>query len=297
MTALETLRLEIVATPAPAWVQDAGRPGHMVDGVPPGGALVPERLAAANRSVGNAPGAAAIEAFGGLTVAARGGDLRVCWGGSGGEAAWLPRDHVRVLTADAGARVAYLAVAGGLDVPVVLGGRGLLPVAGLGGGVGRPLRAGDRLGVGIAAGSVERPFAPPDGLASGDLPIRVVRGPDAARFAPDAWEALLHGPWRIGAASDRVGVRLLGPTLGRVDGDLARSAPMVVGALQVPAGGGPIVLGPDHPTTGGYPVLGVAIRADLGALFLRAPESPVRFVEVSLADAHRARAGWRAVWM
>src|SRR4051812_36360041 len=86
--------LEIVATPGLAWVQDAGRPGQMVHGVPPGGALVPERLAGANRAVGNRVGAAAIEAFGGLVVAARGGDLHVAWEGG---ATVLPRDHVRVL--------------------------------------------------------------------------------------------------------------------------------------------------------------------------------------------------------
>ncbi|MES2642304.1 MAG: biotin-dependent carboxyltransferase family protein [Myxococcota bacterium] len=266
--------LEIVATPGMAWVQDGGRPGRMVDGVPPGGALVPERWAAANRAVGNRGengGAAAIEAFGGLVVAARGGDLHVAWEG-GGTA--LLRDHVRVLAPVPGARVTYLAVAGGFDVPIVLGGRGLLPVAGLGGGVGRPLRAGDRLAVGDQGGAVatDETFFP-----SPDAPIRVLPGPDLARFAPDAWAALLAASWRVGAASDRVGTRLEGPAVVRIDSDVALSAPMVQGALQVPAGGAPIVLGPDHPTTGGYPVLAVVIRADRGALFLRPPGAVVRF--------------------
>ena len=119
--------LELVAVVGPAWVQDAGRPGHMAHGVPPGGALVPERLVAANRAVGNPGGSAAVEAFGGLVVAARGGDLRIAWDGV---PAWLPRDHVRTLPPPEEGRVAYLAVAGGLDVPVVLGGRGLLLAAG-----------------------------------------------------------------------------------------------------------------------------------------------------------------------
>lgn len=286
------LTLEIVATPGPAWVQDGGRPGQMVHGVPPGGALVPEGLAVANRAVGNPGGTAAIEAFGGLVVAARGGDLRVAWEGA---AAWLPRDHVRTLAAPSGARVAYLAVAGGLDVPPVLGGRGLLPVAGLGGGVGRPLRAGDRLAIGTVPGAAiaagEGRWAPSEAT-----PIRVLRGPDTARFASDAWGTLLGTDWRIGTAADRVGTRLVGPALRRVDGDVALSAPMIRGAIQVPGGGAPIVLGPDHPTTGGYPVIAVVIRADVGALALREAGTTVRFVEVDLGEARRDGAAWRAVW-
>lgn len=268
-----TAHLELVAVPGPAWVQDGGRTGHMAHGVPPGGALVPERLVAANLAVGNPAGAAAVEAFGGLVVAARGADLRVAWEGG---AAWLPRDRVRTLPPPGGGRVAYLAVAGGLDVPVVLGGRGLLLAAGLGGGVGRPLRAGDRLPAGAMRG-VERVTAfVPDPEAA----IRVLRGPDVARFAPEAWAALLRGPWRVGSAYDRVGARLDGPPLLRADGDLALSGPMVRGGVQVPGGGGPIVLGPDHPTTGGYPLLAVVVRADQGALALRGAGAPVVFREV-----------------
>jgi allophanate hydrolase subunit 2 len=250
----------------------------MAHGVPPGGALVPERLVAANRAVGNAGGSAAVEAFGGLVVAARGGDLRVAWDGV---AAWLPRDHVRTLPPPGGGRVAYLAVAGGLDVPVVLGGRGLLLAAGFGGGVGRPLRAGDRLPVGPLRGPDRHtPFVPDPFVPDPAAAIRVLRGPDLARFALDAWAALLAGPWRVGAASDRVGARLDGPPLARVDGDLALSTPMVRGGVQVPGGGGPIVLGPDHPTTGGYPLLAVVVRADQGALALRGAGAPVVFREV-----------------
>ncbi|MDP2310721.1 MAG: allophanate hydrolase subunit 2 family protein [Pseudomonadota bacterium] len=285
-----TIELEIVATPGLAWIQDAGRPGQMVHGVPPGGALVPERLAVANGAVGNGRGAAAVEAFGGLVVAARGGDLRVAWGGEGD---WLLRDHVRVLAAAPGDRVAYLAVAGGLDVPVVLGGRGLLPVAGLGGGVGRPLRAGDRIGVGEGGGLGIATGAFSPGL---DAPIRVVAGPDLDRFSSGAWGTLLGTAWRIGAASDRVGMRLAGPAIPRTDGDAALSTPMVQGALQVPAGGAPIVLGPDHPTTGGYPVIAVVIRADLGALLLREPGARVVFEAIGVAEAREARARWVAAW-
>ncbi len=280
--------LELVAVVGPAWVQDAGRPGHMAHGVPPGGALVPERLVAANRAVGNPGGSAAVEAFGGLVVAARGGDLRIAWDGV---PAWLPRDHVRTLPPPEEGRVAYLAVAGGLDVPVVLGGRGLLLAAGFGGGVGRPLRAGDRLPVGPLRGPdrhtpfvpdpfVPDPFVPDRFVPEPGAAIRVLRGPDPARFSPDAWAALLAGPWRVGAASDRVGTRLDGPALRRVDGDLALSTPMVRGGVQVPGGGGPIVLGPDHPTTGGYPLLAVVVRADHGALALRGAGAPVVFREV-----------------
>jgi allophanate hydrolase subunit 2 len=78
--------------------------------------------------------------------------------------------------------------------------------------------------------------------------------------------------------SDRVGIRLEGPGLARVDDDTALSAPMMRGAIQVPASGEPIVLGPDHPTTGGYPVIATVVRADLGALSARQVGALVRFV-------------------
>ncbi len=242
--------LTVLEVAGPALVVDAGRPGRMHEGIPPGGPMVPELLAAANRAAGNAPGAPAIEVFGRIAVDAGG----------------------RRLAAEArSARVAYLAVPGGLDVPWVLGGRGTLLVAGVGGHEGRLLRRGDRIPIGAVAGAPE--IVDVD-LAPG-APIRVVPGPDAA--AP-------LGEHAISPVGDRTGIRLLG-ALAAPPPPTGVSAPLVCGAIQLPPSGEPIVLGPDHPTTGGYAVIATVIVADRGRLFARRPGERVTFVAISPASA------------
>jgi len=262
--------IEIAAVAGVATVQDGGRPGHMHEGVPPGGALVPELLARANAAVHNAHGEAAIEVVGRLRVVAR---APVWVGADDGTARWL-RDGEGWTLEPGPTRVRYLAVRGGIDVPPVLGGRGTLLVAGFGGCDGRPLRGGDWLPVGNTPAS----DAPAPPCPAADAPIRVVPGPDLDRFEPAALQRLLGAYYAIGARSDRVGIRLAGPAVARIGPDTGRSAPMVRGAIQVPPDGQPIVLGPDHPTTGGYPVLATVVRADGGALAARPVGAPVRFV-------------------
>ncbi len=260
-------------------VQDGGRPGRMHEGVPPGGALVPELLARANAAAGNAPGEAALEIVGASTLAVEGGAELVATD-AGDVRTLAPGDSLPV--ACEGARVRYVAVRGGIDVPLVLGGRGTLLAAALGGLAGRPLRRGDRLAA-RAAPSVH-PAAERDRCLANYLPpapdpaapVLVVPGPDLDAFAPGALDALLGSPFLVDARSDRAGVRLIGPALPRAREDTGVSAPMVRGAIQVPAAA-PIVLGPDHPTTGGYPVLATVVRACLGSLFARSPGSAVRF--------------------
>ena len=122
--------------------------------------------------------------------------------------------------------------------------------------------------------------APPRPAPDLDAAIRVIPGPDLDRFAPDALDTLLSTELRVDPRSDRVGIRLTGPTIRRVGDDLGASSPMVRGAIQVPSSGDPIVLGPDHPTTGGYPVLAVVAVASLGALGARPVGGIVRFVAV-----------------
>jgi biotin-dependent carboxylase-like uncharacterized protein len=263
--------IEVVAAAGLALVQDAGRPGHMHEGVPPGGALVPEQLARANANVHNAHGEAAIEVFGSITLRARAPTLLGC--DEGTPVALRPGD---TWSSDGTARhglLRYVAVRGGLDVSRVLDGRGTLLVAALGGLDGRPLRRGDLLAVGRAPPSDEPPPPPPDLHA----PIRVVLGPDLDRFESSAIELLLDGVFAVDPRRDRIGIRLAGPALPRVGADTSVSAPMVRGAIQVPSSGEAIVLGPDHPTTGGYPVLATVVRASLGALAARPVGAPVRF--------------------
>ncbi len=277
--------IRILTVTGLATVQDAGRPGRMHEGVPPGGALVAEHLALANAAVDNAPGEAGIEVFGAITLAAD-EPVLVAVDGAGGRRlepgeAWS--------VACAGARVRYIAVRGGIEVLHVLGGRGTLLSGGFGGHEGRPLRRGDALRVGqvpqvpwasrgaASAGALAAAIRTLDGLVA----FRVVPGPDPERFAPGTLDVLLASPFEVAVQSDRVGVRLHGPALPRTGGDATLSAPMVRGAIQVPSGGEPIVLGPDHPTTGGYPVLATVIRADFGALMARPLGTKVRFSRYS----------------
>jgi biotin-dependent carboxylase-like uncharacterized protein len=261
--------IRVVTIAGLATVQDGGRAGRMHEGLPPGGALVVENLARANAAANNAPGEAGIEVFGAITLASD-GPLLVAADGEAGH--WLRAGEPWTVTT-AGARVRYLAIRGGVDVPFALGGRGTLLAARLGGHEGRPLRRGDILPTGGAPPGGESAIEPLDLRA----PIRILPGPDAERFAAEALPLLLSAPFEVAAQSDRVGVRLRGAVLPRLGDDDAVSAPMVRGAIQVPAAGEPIVLGPDHPTTGGYPVIATVLRADLGSLMARPLGASVRF--------------------
>ena len=175
-------------------------------------------------------------------------------------------------------------------MPVVLGGRGTLVGARLGGLDGRALRKGDVLRASTSpAAELARACAPAPLAAR---PIRVVPGPDLAAFAPEALASLTSQPWSLSARSDRTGTRLVGPRIAyRGEAPALDTTPMVAGALELPPSGEPIVLGPDHPTTGGYPVIAVVARIDLGRFHAIPLGGEVRFTEI---DASSARALWRA---
>ncbi len=262
--------IEIMAIAGVATVQDGGRPGRMHEGVPPGGALVRSLLGRANAGAFNPPGDAAIEVIGTMTVRVDGA-LFLASDDSVGRSVGSGDTWT---VSSAGARARYLAVRGGIDVPVVLGARSTLLVAGLGGWEGRILRKGDRLPVGHSPRRDDQLAPPGPDLVA---PVRVVPGPDLDRFGPGALDVFLAATYMVSARSDRVGVRLSGPPLPRLGDDAGVSAPMVKGAIQVPASGEPIVLGPDHPTTGGYPVLATVLSRDLDALMGRPLGSTVVF--------------------
>jgi biotin-dependent carboxylase-like uncharacterized protein len=271
--------ITVVSVSGLVTVQDGGRPGRMHQGVPPGGPLVPELLARANAAVGNDANEAGLEVFG--SIALTGSSLAggVLVSSDDG----LPVDLAKPRTGEpwrvacGGARVRYVAVRGGIDVPRVLGGRGTLLGAGLGGYDGRELRPGDILRVGNAPTVTRGEALPP--APDGNVAIRVLLGPDVHRFHADAVRLLLTSEFVVDGRSDRVGIRLTGPTLPRTaDDDDGVSSPMVRGAIQVPSAGAPIVLGPDHPTTGGYPVLATVAAASFGPLGARRVGAVVRFV-------------------
>lgn len=260
------MSLTIVRALGLVTVQDLGRSGRMHEAVPPGGALVADRLIAANRAVCNPDDAPALEILGQLTLRAE-RPLRVATD------TLAPRELPaggELVVASEPRRVTYLAVRGGLAAPLVLGGRGALLCAGLGGLV----RTGQRFDTAGLAEAAAPPL--PGAGAAPDAPIRLIAGPDAASFAPTALDLLLSSEYRILPSSDRVGTRLDGPALPRTDAPEV-SRPMVLGAIEVPRDGKPIVLGPEHPTTGGYPVIAVVARADLGRLFSIRLGGTVRF--------------------
>ncbi len=227
-----------------ASVQDLGRIGYASHAVPRGGALCRGLVRRANRSLGNDEGAACIEVFGRIVVAAT-SELEVATDDAR-PVALNPGDEL-VIDPDAHLRARYLAIAGGVDAPVVLGSRSTLASC-----------FGDALVVGTHIASAGASRGAPAVVPLGDLhaPIAVVGGPDE----PLALTSLLSRAWRIGAASNRVGTRLAGPPLGATS-ELVASSPTAIGAIQLPSGGGPIVIGPDGPTTGGYPIIGVIAHA------------------------------------
>jgi allophanate hydrolase subunit 2 len=260
------MSLSIVRSLGLVTVQDLGRPGRMHEAVPPGGALVADRLIAANHAVRNPDDATALEILGQLTIRA---ERSLCVATDALAPRELPAGGELVIASEP-RRVTYLAVRGGLAAPLVLGGRGALLCAGL----GDLVRTGQRFDTAELA-EVTPPPAP-GAAAALDTPIRLIAGPDAASFLPTALDLLLSSEYRILPSSDRVGTRLDGPALPRTDAPEV-SRPMVLGAIEVPRDGKPIVLGPEHPTTGGYPVIAVVARADLGRLFSIRLGGTVRF--------------------
>ena len=184
--------------------------------------------------------------------------------------------------------IGYLALAGGVDVPLVLGSRSTYARAGLGGLGGRAPRAGDRLACGAGLGT-QRQAARPFAHASG--PIRVLPGPQDGHFDDEAWALFVGSDYRVSREADRMGLRLQGPTLRHRAGHAADivSEAVVPGAVQVPGAGQPIVLGVDAQTIGGYAKIATVIRADLPRLAHARPGSVLRFRAVTRAEALAAR--------
>ena len=242
----------------------------MHEGIPASGPLVASSLAAANVAVGNAAGACAVELLlGELSVAARGAKLRVA--DDGGQVFELADGASHTIAIPPNRR--YLALEGGIDVPLFFGSTSTLLVARLGGFDGRPLRRGDALARGTKTAAPPIDHVRSERRSFDRIPI--IAGPDVDANALSL--ALTTASFKIAPTSDRTGTRLEGAKLALPNVDArARSRPMVLGAIELTPSG-LIVLGPDHPTTGGYPIAGV-VRADaLDAFFERPPGSRVSF--------------------
>jgi antagonist of KipI len=179
---------------------------------------------------------------------------------------------------------AYVAIAGGILVPPVLGSRATHIASHLGGCEGRTLQAGDRLRVGSAVLARDRHCPGVGNLPEGGAKVRILPGPHIDRFPSNALEMLLSSRYVLSPKSNRMGYRLEGPMLPTNLDELISGA-TVPGALQVPASGLPILLMADRATTGGYPILAVVISADLPIVGQLMPGDWIEFAVCSRDQA------------
>lgn len=295
-------------------VQDLGRPGYQQYGVVVGGALDAFAARVANLILGNDDNAAVLE------MAQTGPELRfeqdalVAWCGADFEAhiGNHPLPPERAVHVAAGETItfgfpksglrAWLAVAGGITVPLVLGSRSTYRRAGIGGHHGRPLVTGDVLPVGEkperaahllsalqASGRRATAWSVRPGTLGRAAPtgtVRAVRGPEWSWFTSAAQQLFFASDWQATSEADRMGVRLQGPPLALVKAREMISSAVNMGVVQVPADGQPIVLLPSRQSVGGYPRVAAVASADIGRFTQLRPGDKIRFQEITLAAAH-----------
>lgn len=287
-------------------VQDLGRTGFRQFGISTSGALDPFALSVANLLVGNDQSAAGFEiTLGGLQlrfddgriVAWCGGEFDVEVGSRALRAGHVARlqsgDLLKFGRPKVGCRC-WLAISGGVDVPVVLGSRSTDLRANFGGIEGRALRDGEVVLLGPRLES----SPPATGISSWTAPhdwaspakrnpiLRFVRGSDWFRFNDATIQRFTNQEFAVSPDSDRMGVRFDGPELKRADNIDLISEAVAPGTIQVPPSGKPILLLQDCQTIGGYPKVAHVITVDLGIAAQLRADDHVRFCEVSLADAH-----------
>lgn len=277
----------VVRAGALTTVQDQGRPGHAHLGVPRSGALDPAASRLANRLVGNPPDAAVLETtLNGcsvrprcaVTVAVVGAPCPVTVDGR--PVAWgapvrVPAGALLDVKAAVSGVRCYVAFSGGVAVDPVLASRSTDLLSGLG---PPPLTDGAVIPLGRATALHARVDTVPHTAPPRELILRVTPGPRADWFTPASLRTLTTRAYRVSSASNRIGLRTEGPRLERTFTDELPSEGMVLGAVQVPPDGMPVVFLADHPTTGGYPVIAVVREADLPGAAQAVPGTPIRFV-------------------
>lgn len=280
-------------------VQDLGREGFGPIGVSTSGAADPISLRIGNRLVGNHEGAAALEMtlVGGAfrferaaVIAVAGADF-----GASLDGMVLPistsieireGQTVRFGASRSGAR-AYLCIQGGIDVEPFLGSASTHVLSGLGGFEGRALRRADRLELGTANSLFRKRSLLPKALESlrPRKAIRVTEGPQSDWFSESAWKTLCGNALRVTEQSNRMGIRLEGPSI-RLDASQEMITEGVsLGAIQVPPSGQAIILFVEQQTTGGYPKIANVISADLHSLGQLRPRDEIRFERVEMSEA------------
>lgn len=288
--------IEVLEPGAFTTVQDLGRHGFQHLGVSPGGAADPVAARVANRLLGNPDDAALLECCLSGPILKFREDTRVAFVGWAdartGRPLEMPKGSVLDLRARMPSVRGYIAVAGGVETPRLLGSRATDVRSGFGGWLGRKLQMGDRLPIGPriegplpGAWSVGWPQAETPGKM---IEMRFTTGMQATWFADETREKFRKSIYQISPMSDRMGTRLDGPPLAlEVLRDMV-SQPVVAGSIQVPPDGKPIVLLAERQTIGGYPQIGHVISADVPKLARAWPGTRIRFRQVSLEEARDA---------
>jgi biotin-dependent carboxylase-like uncharacterized protein len=315
------MAIKVLAPGLATTVQDLGRPGYYHLGIPLSGGMDRFALRAANMLVGNDESAAVLEAvFMGpelefaadATVAVTGAELPPKVNGAARET-WtsFKVKAGQVLSFDflkKGAR-AYIAVSGGIDVPVVLGSRSTYALGALGGHQGRKLEAGDQLPVGKSAKSVKEGLSVPVNLRRGPgttAELRVLPGLYWHRITDASGRRFFDDTWKVALEADRIGYRFKGgqplefvprkqPFGAGSDPSNIVDACYPYGSIQVPGGTEPIVLHRDAVSGGGYFMVGTVISADMDLIGQLQPHTPAKFVKVDMPAALSARHGRAAM--
>lgn len=271
-------------------IQDSGRFGYAHIGVSPAGPADWLAHALANRLVGNSESAAALEfTLSGPTLRCESAATVAVIGAPSTvdseplPAAFPVRPGATVRIGRCTGARGYVGVSGGFAVDEVFGSRSTDLMGGLG---PAPLRKGDRLSI-VDMVTVPRRFDPTVLPVRGGI-VRVVPGPRDDWFTAASRRAFFGKPYTVGPDSDRAGVRLTGPRLLRSRAGELPTEGMVTGAIQIPPAGEPIVLLAGHGPTGGYPVIGVVIRADLPTVGQLLPGHGIRFTPVTVEMARNS---------
>ena len=298
-----TPTLQIIQPGMLTTVQDKGRFGYQRFGMPVAGAMDAFALRAANLLLGNPDSAAGLEAtvlgpqirfLAETRIAITGADVAPLLDDapiSMWQSVSVPQGAALTFRRPQDGMRAYLAVAGGIDVPLVMGSRSTYTKAAIGGLDGRPLKAGDTLSAFQAPpGSTRARHMPPDAIPAygSEQTLRVVLGPQHSAFTQRGIDTFLNSTYTVSIYSDRMGYRLDGPAIEHKDGADVISDGTPMGAVQVPGDGKPIVLLADRGTTGGYTKIAAIITADLSKIAQSMPGSPLKFSAVSIAEAHQA---------
>lgn len=291
----------MILSPGPlSTIQDEGRFGAMGKGFSPGGAMDMDAMTLANLLVGNAPEVGVIEmTMLGITarfdcdsvIALTGADMcarlndrpaaRYC------SIAVRPGDVLSMKAAKSGMR-AYLAVAGGFDLPLVMGSVSTNLKCGLGGFQGRKLQKGDELPLNQSVAAFQpRRLPPPDYPDS--ISLRVLLGPQDDAFTERGMDTFLGGEYTVTDKADRMGIRLSGKKIESKRGVDILSDGIAAGSVQIPASGEPIIMMADRQTTGGYAKIATVISADLSRAAQARPGTRIRFLQVSESEAVRLR--------